>query len=163
MPIVPQSSNILQTDNVLVASSDFYANPELATATLRRVAARNLGISDLMEHGTVEEYRNLGADLQVALTDEMAYLIASYPNSFPLVIQQSSNDRVQSPLFRAPLADPSFGGNLMDQVASGEFTDNLALGGASFLKDIGTYVAGGLILYFVIQNLSNRRVAAASI
>ncbi len=150
MPIITDAPDVLHTD-VAVASSDFYSDPATAAATLRRVAARDLGLSDVVVHGTVDEYRSLDAGTQVALTDEMAKLITQYPNSFPINLQQAATSRVQNPLFNQPLADSTFSGNLMEQVANGQFEMNALGGGLGYLADIGKSVAAGLAVWLIID------------
>lgn len=152
MPIVAYNSDILSQDPVTVGSiPDFYLNPAAATDTLRRIAGRNLGYDSAMEHGSVDEYRNLSANQQVALTDEMARLIKTYPNSFPQNVQEAAQARVDNPYYQVPLDDPGYISTVMDQLADGTLIETSFGGAASYLKEIGISVAAGLVLFVILN------------
>lgn len=153
MPIVAYNSDLLSQDPVTVGSiPDFYSDPAAATATLRRIAGRNLGYGDAMEHGSVDEYRNLSPNQQVALTDEMARLIKTYPNSFPQNVQVAAQARVDNPYYQVPLDDPGYVSTAMDQLADGTLIGSAFGGAADYLKDIGVSVAAGLILFIILNH-----------
>lgn len=73
-----------------------------------------------MVDGSAAEYRALSQADQIRVADELAAFIVSQPQFFSPVAVQLSQKRVNSPGFRAPLADTSFA------TAAGQFVDELA-------------------------------------
>ncbi len=147
MPIViPGGDDTLLDDSVSIATiPNFYTDTAQATRALRRVAARNAGLADVVEHGTVQEYGSLSAQQQLTLNDEMERLVTAYPASFPTQVVQAAQEHIDNPYFGVPLANTSIWSNL-DAAAAGA-----GKGAAEYLKDIGIAVASGLILYFIIN------------
>lgn len=132
----------------LGASTDepvFSGNPSASAQTLRRVAARNLNLSDQMEHGTVEEYANLSRDDQVRLTDEMARLIVMYPAGWSAEIVAEANRRTANPYYGRPLDNESYSSNLITTIGNGSFFGAAFGGAVSYLVGIGL-IAGAALL-----------------
>lgn len=131
----------------------FAENTEASTQTLRRVAARNLGLDALMPSGTVAEYGNLSRDDQIRLTDEMAHIIVQYPAGWPDNVVASAQARFNSNYYNTPLADESMSTNLVETMANGSFFGAAFLGGAKYLAILG--VAGAIAL--VVMNSRNNK------
>lgn len=139
----------------------FSTDPAAATDTLRRVAARGLGWDGdgdsthqaVVDQGDPTSYLNLNASDQVMLTDAMAALIVQYPAGWSDQVVADAQARVNNAAYGTPLADSSYTGNLIDQVASGQFLSNALGGGASYLKTIGIFAGLGVAL-IVASNLA---------
>lgn len=144
-------SNLLSNAADLATPDGFYVDPHAATQNLRRVAARNLGIADQMDHGTVDEYRNLDRATQLALTDEMARLIMMYPQSFPQNVQEAAVSRVNNSYYGQSEGDESFAGNAVEQLADGTMFNEAAMGGLSYVAKLGLIAA---VAYLVGQYIN---------
>lgn len=133
------------------AMQQLYADTQASAAdALRRQAASDLGY-DSVQQGTVDEYRNLTADQQVALTDRMARIIVTNPSLWSDQAVAVANARVNNPYYGTPLADSSISGNLMTSIADGSFVSD-ALGGAQdYLKYIFWLAVIAGAVYLVSQ------------
>lgn len=136
-------------------NSVFGANPSAAAQMLRRIAARNLHLDEVVVHGTVEEYASLSAANQVRLTDEMARLIVQYPAGFSEDVVAEARRRVANPLFNQPLADPSMSSSLIEGIADGSIVDAMMGGARSYLMTIAL-IGGAVLLGFMLLQDTRR-------
>jgi len=135
-------------DEQALAITQLYARTQASAADLLRLqAAQDLGLP--MDQGSVDEYRNLSADEQVALTDRMARLIVNNPGMWTPQVLASAQARISNPYYGQPMADSSYTGNLIQQVADGSFAANALSGGTDYLKSLGM-IAFALIAVVVL-------------